>query len=139
MADRKPLAVLIAEIDELAAKATPGPWKAKPSIHGSRYQYVEIDAAENYTTLELKPDDALLIAALRSHWPTLRDALATLERDARRYRWLRERNWFDSDLCVVAMPRVAVKLGHDCPSLDRLDTAIDALLNPAESTQEPKP
>lgn len=46
--------------------------------------------------------------------------------DAARYRKLRAMNWHDSPLCVVANPRQAVKLGYDCPSMDRLDDAIDA-------------
>lgn len=45
--------------------------------------------------------------------------------DAARYRWLRSRNWSDSRLCVVVNPREAVKPGHDCPSFERLDEAID--------------
>jgi hypothetical protein len=31
----------------------------------------------------------------------------------------------DGPLAVVANPKDAVKLGRDCPSLDRLDEAID--------------
>lgn len=45
--------------------------------------------------------------------------------DAARYRWLRAQNWNDGELAVVANPKQAVKLGHDCPSMDRLDSAID--------------
>lgn len=60
-----------------------------------------------------------------------RDALkAEVERlraDAERYRRLRAQTWFASPLAVVRDPRSAVKLGHDCPSLDRLDAAIDAM------------
>jgi hypothetical protein len=46
-------------------------------------------------------------------------------RDAARYRWLRQQHWDEAPLCVVMRPREAVKLGHDCPALDRLDAAID--------------
>ena len=46
--------------------------------------------------------------------------------DAARYRWLRTQHWSESYLCVVANPKQAVKLGHDCPIHRRLDTAIDA-------------
>ena len=49
-------------------------------------------------------------------------------RDAARYKWLRERNWIDSPLCVVTKPYEAVKLGYYCPSHDRLDAAIDAAM-----------
>ncbi len=50
------------------------------------------------------------------------------ERDAVRYRWLRAQNWNDGLLAVVADPKAAVKLGQDCPSLDRLDEQIDAAM-----------
>jgi hypothetical protein len=52
--------------------------------------------------------------------------IASLVEDAERYRWLRQQYWNNAPLCVVAQPKQAVKLGHDCPSLDRLDAAIDA-------------
>jgi hypothetical protein len=49
---------------------------------------------------------------------------------ATRYAWLREQDWFEGPLCVLRDPkRVLTKgvgLGADCPSRDRLDTAIDA-------------
>lgn len=52
-------------------------------------------------------------------------------RDAARYRWLREQDWFDGPLCVLRDPKRVltrgVGLGADCPSRDRLDAAIDAL------------
>lgn len=53
---------------------------------------------------------------------------ADVVRDAERYKWLRERNWSDSPLCVVTKPYEAVKLGYDCPSHNRLDAAIDAAM-----------
>ena len=54
-----------------------------------------------------------------------RDALRA---DAERYRWLRAQHWDESPLAVVCAPKAAVKPGHDCPSLGRLDDAIDAAL-----------
>jgi hypothetical protein len=48
--------------------------------------------------------------------------------DARRYRWLRMNNWNADTLCVVSYPKDAVKVGHDCPSMERLDEAIDAAM-----------
>jgi hypothetical protein len=53
------------------------------------------------------------------------DKLAELQREAARYRWLRQQHWNEAPMCVVMQPRQAVKLGHDCPALDRLDAAID--------------
>lgn len=51
-----------------------------------------------------------------------------LRKDAERYRWLREQSWDAGELCIVSQPKHAVKLGHDCPSLFRLDAAIDAAI-----------
>lgn len=75
------------------------------------------------------------VASLSGHLDNSGEQIAELERqleearkDAERYRWLRTQNWDEADLCVVAYPRNAVKLGHDCPSLDRLDDAIDAAM-----------
>jgi hypothetical protein len=56
-------------------------------------------------------------------------------RDAARYRWLRKQSWDEGMLCVVAWPRQAVRLGHDCPSLQRLDAAIDAALSTIEGQE----
>jgi len=50
------------------------------------------------------------------------------EQDAERYRWLRSQHWNTGLLAVVADPKAAIKLGYDCPSLDRLDEAIDAAI-----------
>lgn len=51
--------------------------------------------------------------------------LRQAEKDAARYRWLRECRWDKSNLCVVTKPKVSVKLGADFPSSERLDSAID--------------
>lgn len=70
---------------------------------------------------------------------TLSDAQASLRaKDAEcealrlkaaRYDWLRECDWFDSELCVLRDPKRVltrgIGLGADCPSGDRLDAAID--------------
>ncbi len=53
---------------------------------------------------------------------------AELRKDAERYSWLRAQNWNTSLLAVVADPKDAIKLGHDCPSLARLDEQIDAAM-----------
>ena len=51
---------------------------------------------------------------------------------AARYDWLREQHWIDSTLCVVRTPKKNIVLGADCPSLERLDDAIDAARAAAE-------
>lgn len=72
------------------------------------------------------PDGSVFEDAFRGRELLERDAdRELLERDAARYRWLRAQNWNDGPLAVVANPKDAVKLGKDCPSLDRLDEAID--------------
>jgi hypothetical protein len=50
------------------------------------------------------------------------------EKDALRYRFLRELHWSDGPMCVAMQPKLSVKLGHDCPSHERLDDAIDAAI-----------
>ena len=53
--------------------------------------------------------------------------LEAAQADAARYRWLRQQSWYDSPIACVMRPKEAVKLGHDCPSLERLDALIDEL------------
>lgn len=55
-------------------------------------------------------------------------AFEELRVDAERYRWLRAQHWDTSPLGVVVEPRHAVKLGHDLPSGERLDEAVDAAM-----------
>ncbi len=69
------------------------------------------------------PGDPPVLIAARAVAKAHADA-----KDAERYRWLRAQNWNDSLLAVVAYPRDAIKLGHDCPSLARLDEQIDAAM-----------
>lgn len=73
--------------------------------------------------------DAYERAAIRALQRTERaEALAgEYERDARRYRWLRAQQWSDANMFVVCGGNSVIKLGVDCPNLDRLDTAIDAI------------
>lgn len=49
-------------------------------------------------------------------------------RDAARYRWLREQQWDSASLFVIDGGKERVRLGTDCPSLFRLDAAIDAAI-----------
>lgn len=65
-------------------------------------------------------------------WYLRGDEVDALRADAERYRWLRMRDWFNSELCVLRDPKrvltEGIGLGADCPSLSRLDAAIDAAL-----------
>ena len=56
------------------------------------------------------------------------ERLREFERDAMRYRFLRECHWNGSPLCVVVDPKKMVKIGADCPTTTRLDDAIDEML-----------
>jgi hypothetical protein len=70
------------------------------------------------------------ILAKRLHDATAKLAAVEAERkDAERYRWLRAQNWDTGPLVVVRDPQHAIKLGHDAPSLFRLDEAIDAAMS----------
>lgn len=51
-----------------------------------------------------------------------------LRQDAERYRALREMNWCDGPLAVVADPYSRIKLGSDCPSHERLDQVVDSIM-----------
>lgn len=64
--------------------------------------------------------------ALRAERDALAEKVKAMEDNDRRYRALRAMAWDRSPLAVVVNPRAAVKLGHDCPSHERLDAAIDA-------------
>lgn len=48
-----------------------------------------------------------------------------LRKDAKRYRFLRNQHWPVAYLAVVVNPKVSVKLGHDCPTGERLDGQVD--------------
>lgn len=50
-----------------------------------------------------------------------------LDQYAARYAYLRDTHWESHPLCVVSDPKNSVKLGHDCPSGQRLDELIDML------------
>ncbi len=50
---------------------TAGPWKTIPSPHGRKYRCVQFGASDMYTSLEMLPADARLVAAA----PELLDAL----------------------------------------------------------------
>lgn len=89
--------------------------------------------------LTLMPADVTLHAeaqALVDRLTAERDAALA---DANRYRWLRDQDWFDGPLCVLRDPKKTLTsgagLGADCPSRDRLDSAIDAALAATAETR----
>lgn len=55
--------------------------------------------------------------------------VARLQRDAERYRFLREQHWYDGDIAVVKNPKECVAPGSMCPSFDNLDATIDVLMH----------
>jgi hypothetical protein len=61
----------------------------------------------------------------RAFYGTMLDRCNAAEDDAERYRWLRKQQWNEADMFVVAGSKSRVRLGTDCPSLARLDDAID--------------
>lgn len=50
------------------------------------------------------------------------------EFEAAAYRLIRSFHWHESPLAVVAQPKVALKIGYDCPSSDRLDNMLAELM-----------
>jgi len=68
------------------------------------------------------------VERIQSDRDSLRAEVERLRVDAGRYRWLRARHWSDAEVCCVADPKDAVKLGHSCPSLEILDDLIDAAM-----------
>lgn len=88
----------------------------------------DLDEMEGCTAsvvaLEREAADAL--SALQAENAAVRQELEEARKNADRYRWLRQQNWSEAALCVVARPKDAVKLGYDCPSMERLDAEIDA-------------
>ena len=69
--------------------------------------------------------DKKRIASLNSEISRLKFKMESIQKDADRYMWLRNQHWNDSIMCVVIDPKKNVKLGSDCPTLIRLDDAID--------------
>jgi hypothetical protein len=59
---------------------TPGPWKVVKPGHGvpTKYRCVQIGSDERYTTLDLLPADAILIAAAPALLEAAKQALAVL-------------------------------------------------------------
>lgn len=54
------------------------------------------------------------------------------QQDALRYRWLRKQGWTAGGLVVTHLSNVA--LGADCPTGDRLDAAVEEMMNDCTET-----
>jgi len=68
---------------ELDKTATRKPWKSK--LNHAPYKVVVIDASQDYTTLELKPEDADLIAHVRTFAPAAAQwILGAVEREKKK-------------------------------------------------------
>lgn len=109
--------------------------RGKHATAGATYAHLiaERDRLRDELTAARKTNSEWLAANGPGGWINdLRDENAKLLEDAERYRWLRQQNWNESTICAVARPRDAVKLGYDCPSMDRLDATIDAAMQKGE-------
>lgn len=58
----------------------------------------------------------------------LEETIKDLQLAADRYNFLREQQWNTSPIAVVKYPKDNVKLGSDCPSMERLDEIIDVCM-----------
>lgn len=90
---------------------TPGPWKTIPSPHGRKYLCVQLGADEMYTTLEMLPANARLIAAA----PDFLDA---------------------SEIAIVELEAVEREIGIPSKALPLLRAAI-ARCQPAHTSDAP--
>jgi hypothetical protein len=58
---------------------TPGPWKDRPSMYGRQYRYVQIGSVAEYTTSNVKADDARLISAAPDLYEALQEIVDATE------------------------------------------------------------
>lgn len=58
----------------------------------------------------------------------LEKKIKDLQLAADRYNFLREQHWDTSPIAVVKYPKANIKLGSDCPSMERLDEIIDVCI-----------
>lgn len=73
------------------------------------------------------------IADLKKALECAQVRVASLEKNASRYEWLRAQHWNDGKLCVVIDPKVNVKLGLSCPSLGLLDEMLDEFIRESQT------
>lgn len=122
---------LLAEIERLEAQVRLAGVAGEMAVHDA------IGRATNDYLLavaerdQLKAERELIQRAgesLKDEVKLLKAENEALRRDAKRYRFLRNQHWPVAELAVVCNPKVSVKLGHDCPSGDRLDQQVDGAM-----------
>lgn len=91
-----------------------------PAEHSCKFPACQTEAYQQMLSAQVARD---LFAA-----PVVADDVL---KDALRYRFLRDRSWWDTTVCVVADPKNSVKLGAFCPSHELLDAAIDTAMGGA--------
>lgn len=122
---------------------TPEPWTVRESIHGPRYAVVQMGDDENYTTLELEPADARLIAAAPKMLDALRSYLkaqrAMLEKWAEVSDEKKNELWQALHACEEAGAAVidmataqAVWTAEQIAEVDRLAAELQARFSRAE-------
>jgi hypothetical protein len=100
---------LLRRSEELDKAATKGPWKSK--LNHAPYKCVWISKSGDYSTLELKPEDADLIAFQRNHGPAIVRALSVAVKAL-------EKISADSDcrgLALDTLARIAAELKPHTP------------------------
>lgn len=135
---------ILSKLPELSRSPEPAGLRSEPALQHFQEMEAECEDLKNETPVErlryfcslaLKGQDWLDVeeffdAILAAPLPEGPAVDATDARDAERYRWLRQQDWFDGELCVLRDPKKVltngVGLGSDCPSRERLDDAIDA-------------
>jgi hypothetical protein len=90
----------------------------------------EIERLEKFEDWFVRLDqvEQTLSASFKAERDQLKAENEALRKDAKRYRFLRNQHWPVAELAVVCNPKVSVKLGHDCPSGDRLDQQVDGAM-----------
>ena len=126
--------------------AVPQGWKIEHR-DSKPFKLINITAPNGYSSTvgshERNPMNVLymLADALLAAAPQTAGTQSDTERDAARYRWLREQDWFSGPLAVLREPKrvltQGIGLGADCPSHHRLDAAIDAAMGtpPADNKE----
>lgn len=131
---------LLAELEEAASNATPGPWSYDGSYVCTMRQdgetvYVEswnpvADALLSKNVKYISAANPSTITALTAELRRLRAENADLAKDAGRYRWLRD----DAQNCPVECPVIVIadefasNVSNDLVFGAELDTAIDTAM-----------